>query len=421
MTSNMFFRKNTPCQKEDGNLPEDWKRRHLNVLNYNVYMRPTTMFMNGQNLRALMIPKKVQGYDVIVFQEAFDDDVRAVLFAGLREYGYPHASMVLGSDAGVEQDGGVIVASKWPIVDQKEKLFGSACSGADCLADKGVLYVKIDKSIKPGESNYFHIFGTHLNDGDHAIQIAQLASLRNFINSQNIPPTEAVLIAGDMNINMYFTPRYEEMLNILGAGYIGPKPGRYSHPFSYDQVLNALGFDAIKNVISDPIRTYFDYVLYSKHHLGITSASFAEVRMLRAYDEWKELETERAMWDLSDHFPIYASYHFEDASLSGWNPGLDDQGNAIPCDTDDDCPGSLECWIPPKAELPSDSKKLRAVSKTDAGKSARPAPLPKTSAAHRGTLTTETGDTQQEASKRLDIPREVTKIYKGVCAHPPPR
>lgn len=294
-------------------LPLDWRRSHLNVLSYNIYMRPLSLFKNGQMIRAKKIPDKIPGYDVIVFQEAFDDDVRSELLNRLKK-GYPHQSRVLGSDRGIEQDGGVIIVSKWPIMNGrgKQRLFGDVCSGDDCLADKGVLYVKINKEIKKGEKNYFHIFGTHLNNGNWGVQKKQLKIIRNFIDTQKIPESEGVLIAGDMNIRKSNTNEYNAMLNILGAGYFSGNQLK-GHPFSHDGTLNDLG---------EGSQSYLDYVLHSTRHQGITKASFAEVRLLRSYDEWKEFLHESAMWDLSDHFPVYANYHFHYNPLEDWDPGL---------------------------------------------------------------------------------------------------
>ncbi len=315
------------------NMPYDWKRNHLNVLSYNIYMRPTPhgptplapggtagigTFFNGQSIRAGMIPGKISGYDVIVFQEAFDDDVRAKLLKPLKKE-YPYHSRILGSDRGVEQDGGVIIISKWPIVNGggTQKLFGDVCDGWDCWADKGVLYVKINKAIKKGEKNYFHIFGTHMNDGEWKdVQTKQLRMIKSFIDAQKIPSSEPVIIAGDFNVDKYGS-NFPTLLKMLNAGYMlsGPNLNPYrGHRYTHDGPLNDLGSGS---------QSYYDYVLYSKAHSGLTPASFAEVRVLRANDEWKEFPHESAMWDLSDHFAVYANLHFHYDPLKDWDPGIE--------------------------------------------------------------------------------------------------
>ncbi|MDR4502646.1 MAG: sphingomyelin phosphodiesterase [Nitrospirales bacterium] len=290
-------------------LSDEWNRSHLNILTYNIYMRPRSargaFRLNGQMIRAKMIPDKIPGYDMIVFQEAFDGGVRTELLDRLKK-SYPYQSRVLGSQRGLEWNGGVVTVSKWPLVSQKQQLFKDVCSGNDCGADKGVLYVKINKVSKENENNFFHIFGTHLNAGDWKIQKQQLQIIRNFLDAQQIPQTEPVLFAGDMNIRKD-TDEYKEMLAILGADYLPEKQLR-GHSYTDDGVINKL---------NEGSRTYVDYVLYSTSHMKPDESSFAEVRMLRSNDEWKEFPHEKAMWDLSDHFPVYASYHFD-----AWNPSF---------------------------------------------------------------------------------------------------
>ena len=324
----------------EGNRPKmsyERQKHHLNVLAYNVYMRPTPThgtplspstnagmgtFFNGQSIRAGMIPGKIPGYDVVVFQEAFDDPVREKLLNLLKKE-YPYQSRILGEDEGLEQDGGVIILSKWPIVNGKgaQKFFGDVCSGFDCWAEKGVLYVKINKTRKPGEKNYFHIFGTHMNAGDWSKQEQQLRIIKNFIDAQPIPKTEPVIIAGDFNVNMYGSHYRRKadkdppgMLDILNAAYMVPSFNQLrGHRYTHDGPLNDLGSGS---------QSYYDYVLVSNDHVKMTKASFAEVRMLRSNDEWKEFPHEPAMWDLSDHFAVYASLHFHYDPLAGFDPGL---------------------------------------------------------------------------------------------------
>jgi endonuclease/exonuclease/phosphatase family metal-dependent hydrolase len=410
-------------------LPYEWQASHLNVLSYNIYMRPTSLFMNGQMIRAELIPDQIPGYDAVVFQEAFDDDARAELLRGMTAKGYPYHTDILGTDRGTEQDGGVIIVSRWPIVLQKQRLFGDVCSDWDCSADKGVLYAKIDKQIKAGEHNYFHIFGTHLNDGNFPIQQRQLEMIASFIQAQNIPATEAVIVAGDFNINRG-TPYYEAMLQILDAGWFSGSDLR-GHPFTHDGPLNDLGEGSQSN---------YDYVLYSKGHRAITPASFAEVRVPRAPMEWKELPHEKAMWDLSDHYAVYASLHFVWDPLAGWDPGAGQAGEGVDylCNQDSDCPSGLICMEGaqprPGARLvsPADRQPGRSapgmaprapMSAVPPGRSAVPvSPPTEPSAARPGSARV---DASRIAAERLPVaplvPERIADRYKGICRVEPPR
>jgi hypothetical protein len=116
----------------------------LNVLTYNIFMRPTSLFDDDQGLRALLIPTQVREHDVIVFQEAFSDSHREYILSALSS-AYPHQTRILGKDRFVEQDGGVVIISRWPIERQFQLHFEDLCSGSDCFSDKGVLYARLNE------------------------------------------------------------------------------------------------------------------------------------------------------------------------------------------------------------------------------------------------------------------------------------
>lgn len=268
----------------------------LNVLAYNVYMRPTTLFANGQSIRAGLIPAQVKGYDAIVFSEAFDDTTRAKLLSGLAAE-YPYRTNIVGTDRGVEQDGGVILVSRWPIEVQDQMRYGATCAGSDCMADKGAIYARINKLGRK-----YHVFGTHTQAWATAegqsVRRSQFALLRNFILSKNVPFREAVIIAGDLNVDK--TKYYSEfttMLSILHAAH----PQKSGYGYSYDPTTNRLA-------AAGPSE-YLDYVLYSTDNVAPTY-SYNEVRMLRSLEEWKEFVWEYAYWDLSDHYSMYGRLEF---------------------------------------------------------------------------------------------------------------
>jgi endonuclease/exonuclease/phosphatase family metal-dependent hydrolase len=418
------FREDYPLPQGFGqSMTHDWKIAHLNVLTYNVYMRPTSLFHNGQAIRAGLIPAQIPGYDVVVFQEAFDDDTRATLLSGMTAQGYPHHSSILGSDRGTEQDGGVIIASRWPIVLEKEKLFNDTCSGSDCMADKGVIYARIDKQVKAGEHHYFHVFGTHLNDGDEPVQKQQLQIIRNFIDAQNIPDTEGVIVAGDFNINRDNAAMYQYALDKLGVGWFSGAALR-GHPYTFDGPLNDLG---------DGSQSNYDYVFYSTRHLALTPASYAEVRVPRALSEWKEYETESAMWDLSDHYAVYANLHFAYDPLAGWDPGVDPNAQDVDyqCNQDSDCPEGLICLegapprpgaklVPPggAAKVARPSAGMTQVAPVDTVKiPGRPVATPSGSKPVASRVETPAATA---AAPTTTKPPKI-RTYKGLCRVEPPR
>ncbi len=273
----------------------------FNVLAYNVYMRPHFLLKNGQYIRARLLPPRIDDYDVLVLSEVFDDDVRERLAERLGPT-YPHRTLVAGVDRAWEQDGGVMIVSRWPIQVRDRLSFHDQqfrpitdCRGDDCHADKGAVYAQIAK-----EERTFHVFGTHLQAGssreDALVRAGQLLVIRDWMDSKAIPSTETVIVAGDMNVDRG-SREYTGMLALLSA----VDPPSSGHPFTVDPVTNELsGSDRQANL---------DYVLLSARH-RLPMASSVETRAIRSASGWKEFPHEPRIWDLSDHFPVYGRLTF---------------------------------------------------------------------------------------------------------------
>ena len=308
----------------------------FNVLAYNIYMRPISLFANGQFIRASLLPGKLRGYDAIIFSEAFDDDVRNYILPGLRTE-YPYATPVVGTDRGVEQDGGVIIVSKWPIEAHDQRRFQGTCAGSDCMSDKGVMYARINK-----EGKRYHVFGTHTqawptSEGAE-VRRQQFDILKQFIDSKGIPAGEPVMIGGDLNVDKAkFPDQWQDMLTRLNAA----DPGPIGHPYSFDPATNRLAEQGAPS-------EYLDYVLYSKAHAR-PSRTYNEVRMIRSDEEWKEYFWEYAFWDLSDHFAQYGRFEFGGPLIGQLPPGVlrpMPSERTGPLFQSSAGPGNLELFIP---------------------------------------------------------------------------
>lgn len=302
------------------------EEKKLTLLDYNIYMRPSGVFKNGQNIRARLLPEVIKGNDVVVFAEAFDNSARKILFEGIK-HDYPFRTKVIGEDRGPFQDGGVAIASKWPILEEDEYLFGKLCHMMfeDCLSDKGIAYAKVLKGTMP-----YHIFATHLQAGytakDKKVRRDQLRKLREFVEQKNIPAFEAVIMTGDFNINYMeleekeagfdllevhdeamlsdlqkhqgLSNNYAVMLEILkarGLEHVG-------HRFSFDPTTNKLA------KTSEPPELV-EHILVSKTHKAPTYAT-QQVLQVKTELPWKEFSWEPALYDLSDHYPVRAEFEF---------------------------------------------------------------------------------------------------------------
>ena len=259
--------------------PED---RFFDVLTFNAALLPEVVSYTQPAARVPLIAQHLVGYDAVVLQEVFVNSWREKLLAELIDH-YPHQGDLVGADGAggnpFRQDGGVIILSRWPIVKQATLLFGSACSGTDCLADKGVAYV----AVRKGDRTY-HLFSTHLQSSFGfrvpAVQAEQFALLSAFVAAQRSPPDETVLITGDLNVDA-FTPALGDMLASLQASWppvIGPLTATWDPP------RNAWAYG----------RTHWlDYVLVADGY-GAPAAAWNRVVALRAEE-----------MDLSDHFAVW--------------------------------------------------------------------------------------------------------------------
>lgn len=445
------FREDYPKPTGRGKkVTADWRSRHLNVLAYNTFLRPAgvplppkpvaglpigadELFPDGQETRVPLIPAQLKGYDVVVLQEVFDDNLRPKLLAGMAKQGYKYASEPLGAEGTVE-DGGVVIVSRYPIVNQKP-MYYSRCAGSDCLGSKGAVWVRINKRAG-GKDHFFNVFGTHLQAGaEWGVRKSQLRELKKFIDRRKaIRNGEAVIIAGDLNVNLWKTSDpnefsesddFRDMLRILDAEYFKGAQirGHLRKDLTHDGPVNDLG---------EGSKSYLDYVLVSKadKHRKIMKSSFAEVRVPRSYGEWKHLATDKARWDLSDHYAIYGSLHFESDGL-GFDPGYG-QGPDAPiylCNTDDQCPSALTCQkfppgqgIPPNA-VPPPSKGKPKAAKTSASRGMAKRGGTSKAAASRGA--TSRSPIKRRGTAQTGKPKAgkagSRAMWSGTCRVPPPK
>ncbi len=262
----------------------------LKVVSYNI----EDLYVSGdkRSERVNEIPNHMEGYDVVMFQEAFSG-LRDGLKLDLSDE-YPYQTYVPGStnywDLDVV-DSGVFIVSKHPIVNTDDFIYTS-CSGTDCYGTKGVIYAEV---VKGGKA--YHVANTHVASFDteeaREDRIEQFGQIRDLIDDQNIPSWEAVMIGGDMNVNKFkFPGDHDLMLDTLNAS----EPTNTGHGATYDAPINS-------NIGSEKVQ-YLDYVLYANDHRQPVSAR-NDVRVPRAItaDLWN-------WWDLSDHYPVMGEFRF---------------------------------------------------------------------------------------------------------------
>ncbi|POM72462.1 Hypothetical protein PHPALM_10815, partial [Phytophthora palmivora] len=180
-------------------------------------------------------------------------------------------------------DGGCFAMSKYPLANCEEVTFGNVASGEDRYADKGVIYFQVRVPVQSNSGSeateIVHVVGTHLQAWETPIAVStrnsQLALMRKFVDSLNLPKDEPVIFAGDMNVNKHADGaqapdgEYTAMLDLLSVH--DPKLQEKSAMYSFDPHSNNLAVDGPS---SGGITERLDYIMSMKFWL-YSSASLA--------------------------------------------------------------------------------------------------------------------------------------------------
>ncbi|MER7812429.1 sphingomyelin phosphodiesterase [Streptomyces sp900116325] len=253
-----------------------------------------------------------QGNDVVVLQEAFDNSASDALAQNASAQ-YPYRTPVVGRSksgwdatggaysAATPEDGGVTVLSKWPIVRKEQFIYKDAC-GSDWWSNKGFVYAELNVN-----GTTVHVVGTHAQSTDSGCATGEAAQMRSrqfkqidaFLDAKNIPASEQVIVAGDMNVDSR-SPEYASML--AEAGLAGAD-ARTGHPYSFDTQDNSI---ASYRYPDDP-REDLDYVLHRAGHAkpsGWTNEVVKEQSEPWSVSSWG---TDYTYTNLSDHYPLIGS------------------------------------------------------------------------------------------------------------------
>lgn len=283
----------------------------LNIASYNIWMVGVAGERGWRNEK---IDEWMKDFDVVVFNEAFDNGLRSDLKSAMMARGFQHQTNVLNI-ASDPEDGGVFIASKFPIEYQDAWYYDASrhLTGSDQLASKGIQYVKINKLGKK-----YHIFGTHADADSEGFGSSVDARqsgfeyMRDFKESLSIPSTEPVIYAGDMNVDKldtsnaqgqlltYNYSEYNLMLQKLHA--VNPVT-KSKLIYTYDEVGNNWNTGSSQEIL--------DYVLYSnEHQIPVTSQQ-------RIFTPKRDDRDEAS--DLSDHYPVHARFEYTIPDLSRFN------------------------------------------------------------------------------------------------------
>ena len=312
-----FFISNTSLARENLPYPDDFK-----LLAYNVFMLPAAFASWSESQRAEFIANAevIEGYDAIIFSELFHNSASNKLLSMIKDK-YPYQTPVLGrskngwdetlgaydAPTGGFEDGGVSIVSKWPIEAKVQYIYTEACGVADESANKGFVYVRLNK-----KGALYHVIGTHTQaedvgafacyEGEPArIRQSQFKELNNFVVSRNISASEIVFIGGDMNVILE-SDEYPQMLSTLNVS----SPDEYAGArFSWDPMTNGI--------------VNYKYPQYSGQQLDyiFISASHAQP----SYWHNLTMDPTSPVWfneynfqEYSDHYPVAGFAYADDST-----------------------------------------------------------------------------------------------------------
>jgi hypothetical protein len=139
------------------------------------------------------------------------------------------------------------------------------------------------------------LFGTHTqawnSAADVATRILQFKELYQFIQSQNIPSNEAVLVGGDLNVDKILNNlgEYDGLLDSLQL----KEPLYTGHPYTYDGDIS---------YYASPGYEFLDYIMASNEYL-VPDSSSNRVIILRSIAD-NLFNT----FDLSDHLAVQGRF-----------------------------------------------------------------------------------------------------------------
>jgi endonuclease/exonuclease/phosphatase family metal-dependent hydrolase len=256
----------------------------IKILSWNIYMLPGFLG-SGNLLRAEAIGKLLSSsdYDVIVFQEAFDQRARRVISHLLRN-AYPYqAGPANQKFLSVKTNSGLWIFSRYPIREAHSIVFKTR-HGMDALSRKGALLTELDVN-----NNFIQIVGTHLqNSGDPWRKQSQCSEIFTNLLKKYQRPGIPQIVCGDFNINRHATDiDYQLMLKTLDVVDGAPDTGAH---YSYDRRFNDLHAETGTG------QDLIDYILI-RNNLSSVDSNNGKIRIFQK--QWSETHK-----DLSDHYSL---------------------------------------------------------------------------------------------------------------------
>ncbi|EAY28090.1 T9SS type A sorting domain-containing protein [Microscilla marina] len=283
----------------------DYANPHtLNVVSYNLY----GLFAGSICNRHAFAAKRLQNFEVVGFQEAFDNECRQQLKNNLQASGWSTTKVTDAS--GFPEDGGSFIASRYPIIAQDQVVFSSnnSCNftQANLFAAKGINYAKINK-----HGVMYHVFNTHLYAGStntcQEVRRDQLTVMKAFV-LRKTGGKGRIIMLGDFNIG---EDKQNDLRTFLQA-FIPAREGPMPYTIGAE---NVYGGDKQKLDYA----LFWDYTNAADAQLYEPVTHFQRTFCPRATMVNNANQGENTEWrdvfaDLSDHYPVYGRFVYNEVA-----------------------------------------------------------------------------------------------------------
>ena len=259
------------------------------IVTWNIQMLPNSLALFSKALRkkqAVRAPWivehcKQQNYDVIVFEEVFDLNIKRQLKKDLKA-AYPY-QVNTKTKCGRLTSNGIFIVSRIPM-KYVDHLIYKKGAHEDGWAAKGCTLVEVEK-----EGIRFQIAGTHLQSGRSKAAVKhrdlQCQDIRKLLDS-NVVEGIPVFVMGDMNIRKSNKEKYSKMLEVIG---VKDFPLNEKEPYTIDG----------KNSWNKHEKgIQLDYIMLQKRQ---TSTQITKQKILRPKRNYKGQPM-----DLADHYGVVA-------------------------------------------------------------------------------------------------------------------
>lgn len=265
------------------------KKTSVQVVSWNIQMLPNALGLfsaalrKKQRIRAPWIINHCikASYDVIVFQEVFDKDIKRKLKKELKA-AYPY-QIDTRITKGRLTSNGIFIVSRIPMKYVDHVIYEKGAH-EDAWAAKGCTLVELEK-----EGKKFQIAGTHLQSGSseaaQKYRGLQYQDIRNLLDKHR-DETLPVLVMGDMNTRKADVPKYTQMIETIGV-----------KDFPLDEE-NPYTIDSLNSWNQHEQGIQLDYIFLQAR---TTQTSIQEQKVLRLKERHKGKEI-----DLADHYGIVA-------------------------------------------------------------------------------------------------------------------